>query len=246
LVAAPAAPLPGLIFVCNGSGGGNQLTNGLVKATAYAGERFCVDTIVWSRFQNSLLDHSDRPGHFAAADQLAGKIQQVRTQQPGRKIYVASFSAGTHVALEAAKRSPPNSIDRIILLGASVAFCYDLGPALRSSCDGIDSFYSYNDGVLETIVAIDKSADGIPGPAAGRIGFWLPSSASPMFPLYQQKLRQYPWQPTVRWTGHCGNHGGWVEYKFLQTYVVPLLRVSEARPVLIAPPVLGANVPRAK
>jgi pimeloyl-ACP methyl ester carboxylesterase len=153
----------------------------------------------------------------------------VRQKQPGKHIYLAGFSSGTRVVLEAGKRLPPNSVDRIILLGSAVSYFADLGPALTASRDGLDNFYNYRDGALELGVAIKGSADGYRAPQGGRIGFWLPSKASPAYPLYQQKLRQYPYQSTIEWTGHYGHHRGWVEYAFIQAYVLPLLDASEHR-----------------
>jgi hypothetical protein len=228
---APAAgPAAGIIFVLNGSGGGFELTNGLLKAMSTTQDRFCVDTVIWSRFQCAPKDHDDHQGHFAGAQQLSSRILQLRGQQPHRKIYIAAFSSGNRVALEATKQLPPSSVDRIILLAPSVAFFYDLGPALRASRDGIDAFYSYEDPVLEAVVASRGTADGYLAPAAGRIGFWLPAKTAPNFPLYQQKLRQYPWQTGFIWTGHRGKHTDWNGYVFLANYVLPLLRESEARP----------------
>lgn len=37
------------------------------------------------------------------------------------------------------------------------------------------------------------------------------------------KLRQHPWDPAVKWTGHSGGHYGNNEPAFLWAYVLPLL-----------------------
>ncbi len=217
------APVPPVVFVVNGSGGGYELTNGLAKASARAGVKLCLDTVLWSRYQAAAKDHDDIVGHQLGAQQLVSRILALRAHQPGRRIEIVAFSSGTHVALLAAKCLPADSVDRIVLLAPSVAYFYDLTPALKASREGVDVFYSYQDIVLETATAVIGSADGYPAPAAGRFGFLRPCKTCPSYPLYVQKLRQYPWTPAVRWTGHCGGHLGWVEYGFLQAYVVPIL-----------------------
>jgi pimeloyl-ACP methyl ester carboxylesterase len=229
MIALP--PLPGVIFVANGSGGGYELTNGLAKAISRAGVKYYIDTTVWSRFNSAAKDTADQVAHNAGAEQMAAKILALRAQQPTRKIYMIGFSSGTHVVLLAARKLPPNSVNRIILMGASVSYFYDLSPGLRAASGGLDSFYSYQDGVLETAVDVISSADGFRAPAGGRVGFWLPSKTCPPYPLYLARFRQHPWNSSLTWTGHRGQHEGWVQYMFLQYYVLPMLAECNVLPM---------------
>jgi hypothetical protein len=212
----------------NGSGGGSDTYNGLWKAVERSGDRLWLENLHWSRFTCALYDHADHVGQRAAADRLVAAVQNLRATQPGRNIYFVSFSSGNRVALDAASKLPPGSVTRIILLAPSVVYSYDLGPALAATRDGIDSFYSTEDNVLEGVVSILGTADGHRAPAAGRIGFWIPSPHVPSYSLYAQKLRQYPWQRSLLAVGHTGQHSCWNQPAFLQAYVVPMLTQSEA------------------
>jgi pimeloyl-ACP methyl ester carboxylesterase len=234
---APAAPGQGnpppvnsdagVIFVVNGSGGGIEVTQNLWRAMALSGNRFVTNTVYWSRYQRALEDSRDYEGHLLGAQELAGRIRAIRQQQPGRKIYVVGHSAGCRVTLEATKLLPPDSVDRIVLLGASASYCFDLGPALSVARDGLDNFYSPRDSVLWLGTRTIGLSDGTMHPAGGRVGFYPPPPDHPSYALYMAKLRQYQWNPGVEWTGHDGRHPGYHAPEHLAAYVLPLLRQSE-------------------
>jgi pimeloyl-ACP methyl ester carboxylesterase len=219
--------MPGLIFVVNGSGGGFEVTNGLWSAMAMTGDRFALDTVYWSRFQGVLRDSTDYTGHFFGAQDLVGRVLAARQLQPKRKLYIVGFSAGGRIAIGAATQLPPNSVDRIVLLGASATSRYHLGPVLRAARDGIDSFYNCADPVLYLGENSIGLADGTFDPAGGRVGFSFPPVNHPDFALYLTKLRQHSWDPSFRQVGHDRQHQDWPRPAVLATYVLPLLRESE-------------------
>jgi hypothetical protein len=110
-----------------------------------------------------------------------------------------------------------------------VSNCYDLSLALTAIRDGIDSFYSQHDNVLDMVSTTHGTADGLLVPAAGLRGFSLPPG-SPNAKLYKQKLRQHSWNEAYQCTANQGGHAGWLRPCFLRTYVLPLLWESEAIP----------------
>jgi pimeloyl-ACP methyl ester carboxylesterase len=231
----PMNSAPGVIFVVNGSGGGIELTQDLWRAMGLTGDRFVTNTVYWSRYQTVLGDSTDSVGHLLGAQDLARRIQALRQLEPGRKIYVVGHSAGCRVTLEAARLLPPNSVDRIVLLGASASFCCDLGPALLAARDGLDNFYSPRDSVLWMGTNTIGLSDGSAHPAGGRVGFYPPPPHSPSYPLYMVKLRQYQWNRGVEWTGHDGRHAGYHTPKHLAAFVLPLLRQSEWSSIAFPP-----------
>ena len=58
---------------------------------------------------------------------------------------------------------------------------------------------------------------------AGKIGF-KPTAAEPGDEELYQKLREYPWDSSLMWTGHKGGHYGCYQPGFLRTFVLPLLQ----------------------
>src|SRR5437899_11691170 len=157
------------------------------------------------------------------ARRLAERIASVRQAAPQWPIYVVAHSAGSAVALGAAAELPPDTIDRIILLAPAVPADYDLRPALRSVRLEIDVFTSRADrwylrgSDLVSSIAHCKSLN-----AAGRCGF-RPILQNPEDPFLYGKLRDYPWEPRLIWTGHDGGHFGYYQQGYLRAFILPLL-----------------------
>src|SRR5260370_41600016 len=130
--------------------------------------------------------------------------------------------SGTHGILAAAECLPPGSIDRIVLLAPSVSCTYDLRRAIRTAREGLDVYYSLQDGVLDLVGDSMGTADAIRGvPAAGQVGFRCPPPCVPDAHLYHM-VRQYPWRPGV-YDATCnqGTHFGPTSYNFLRLVVLP-------------------------
>ncbi len=214
----------GIIFAADGSGGSEELTTPLWHEIVFTKAPYLLERVHWSRFSWYPEDHADIPGQMLAAKKLAGKAHAFRQAHPDKKIIFMGYSSGCHVVLAAAGMMPPNSIDRVFVLAPSVSHDFPLGGTLRASKEGLDVFYSHEDVLLSSAVGAFGTADGKRGPVAGCVGFWLRTPQSPEAALYRLKLRQYPWSPAVQWTGHRGNHDGWLERKFLRAYVMPKLR----------------------
>ena len=214
----------GVVFAINGSGNFQLTSTSLEKAVADAGLPLTVVTVEWS--QGSVVaDHTDWEHAQEEGRRLAGQIATYHEARPHDAIYLVAHSAGSGVALTAVAACQPGLVNRVILFAPSVSAEYDLRPALRSSSDGIDVFYSRRDVFsLGFGVAFVGTSDGGQGcQVAGRVGFQAEEETPEDAALYA-KLRQYPWE---HWQARDGNHGfhsGARRPKFLHTYVLPLLQ----------------------
>jgi pimeloyl-ACP methyl ester carboxylesterase len=223
-MARPAPPPTGVVLVANGSGDIQTMSAHLERVVAETGTPLRVEPFDWSLgYRRYVADHVDHENHIEQGHRLAALVLAYRRSCPGLRIYLLGYSSGCAVALAAAEALPPNSVDRIVLLASSVCVCYDLRPALRVSRCGIDSFYSEKDRfVLGLGMRIVGTADRGCRVAAGQRGF-QPILACPGDTILYQKLRQYPWNPSVAWTGNTGGHYGSDQLAFLRVYVLPLL-----------------------
>jgi pimeloyl-ACP methyl ester carboxylesterase len=224
------APLPpaqctaGVVFVANGSGDFQTVSQNLTEVVAEAALPLQVDTFVWSHgYLRYLYDHVDHDGHLSQGRLLAARVAEYRQAYPMRRIHLIGHSAGSAVVLAAAEMLPPGSVDRVILLAPSVSREYDLRPALRTSRCGIDVFHSDRDRfILGLCMQIVGTADHGSRTAAGRWGF-TPVICDPADTVLYSKLRQHPWDPAIEWTGNGGGHYGTNKPEFLRAYVLPLL-----------------------
>ena len=171
-------------------------------------------------------DHSRAKGK-----QLAQLILAYKKQHPETPIYLIAHSAGTSVVLSAAEMLPPDSIERMILLAPAVSSTRNLRGVLRATRLGVDVFYSNADwwylGMAVTVIGT-SDRHWITA-AAGRVGF-EPIIGCPEDGLLYEKLRQYPWDNSLSWTGHKGGHYGAYQPGFLKLCVLPLLGVADEPP----------------
>jgi pimeloyl-ACP methyl ester carboxylesterase len=183
-----------------------------------------VETFVWSHGSGRMvIDHVDHANHLEQGRRLAAEVAAYRRAYPQRRVYLVGHSAGSAVILAAAEQLPPDSVDRIILLGPSVCVNYDLRPALRTVRRSIEAFYSSEDRlVLGLGMMIVGTAEGGCRRPAGRCGF-APLLVCPEDAALYAKLRQHPWDPVVEWTGNHGGHYGNNRADFVRAYVLPLL-----------------------
>jgi pimeloyl-ACP methyl ester carboxylesterase len=213
-----------VIFVANGAGDSRSVTRNLIQAVAETSTPLQIETCVWSFGPGRVVaDQVDQENHLLHGRKLAGDVLAYRHAFPGRRVCLMGQSAGCAVVLRAAEHLPPGSVDRIVLLAPSVCATYDLRPALRVACEGIDVFHSERDRwVLGLGVRIVGTAEGDCRVAAGRYGF-TPLVNGPADAGLYCRLRQYPWDPMVQWSGNTGGHFGNHETEFLRAYVLPLL-----------------------
>jgi pimeloyl-ACP methyl ester carboxylesterase len=222
--ALPALPLAGVVFVANGAGDSRTVSTNLSQIVADAGVPLQVEPVVWSLgSRRNIADHVDHANQLVHGSRLAAQVAAYRQAYPCRKVYLVGYSTGCSVVLAAAELLPPASVDRVILLSPSVCTAYDLRPALRTARCGIDAYYSEQDRwILGVVVNVLGTSDRQCYTAAGRYGF-TPVIACPADAMLYARLRQYPWDPAVAWTGNDGGHFGSNHAEFLRAYVLPML-----------------------
>jgi pimeloyl-ACP methyl ester carboxylesterase len=214
----------GVVFVANGSGDFQTVSENLTQVFEASGTPLDIATFAWSHgYGRMLLDHVDHCNHLEQGRCLALQVAAYRQANPDRRIFLIGHSAGCAVILAAAELLPSGTVDRIVLLAPAVSDAYDLRPALLVARSGIDVFHSSRDNfILGACMLIVGTADGATRTAAGRCGF-TPITSSPTDAVLYAKLRQHPWDPAVEWTGHSGGHYGSNHAEFLSAYVLPLL-----------------------
>jgi pimeloyl-ACP methyl ester carboxylesterase len=222
-----AHPGPGLqdvVLVADGAGG-FKVASATLRSTAASDHLpLSVETFDWTHGHWRILaDQLDREHALEEGAKLASHVIELEHRYPGIRVSLMGHSAGSAVVLAAAESLPPGSLERIVLLAPAVATDHDLRPALTCTRQGVDVFYSTSDVFyLGVGVAILGNADRERTAAAGRVGF-RPTLAGPEDAALYTKLRQYPWDPCLDWTGNHGGHYGAYQPGFLRAAVLPLL-----------------------
>jgi pimeloyl-ACP methyl ester carboxylesterase len=214
----------GVVFVANGAGDYRTLTENLTRVVDEANAPLQVETLDWSKgYRRNIADQVDHENHLEQGRRLATFVDAYRRANPHGRVYLMGHSAGCAVILAAAELLPPGSVNRIILLAPSVCASYDLRPALNTSCDGIDVFYSRRDRlVLGLGMQIVGTTERGCRTAAGLEGF-TPIVSTPADAAAYGKLRQHAWDPAVAWSGNNGGHFGDIQPSFLKAYVLPMM-----------------------
>lgn len=165
------------ILVADGAGAYSTLANNLHDVI----EGYCLPPYVhpvlipieWSTGDN-LYDYRSRKLHLQGAAKMAGEVQRIRRSFPDSPIILIGYSAGASVVLFAAEMLPCGSVDDIILLGPTVASCYDVRQALKATKCGIDHFYIPGDDWFEQVETMWGAPYDRPGSTlAGKTGFTM-------------------------------------------------------------------------
>jgi pimeloyl-ACP methyl ester carboxylesterase len=207
-----------LVFVANAENSATNASDNLQDVTSDRGLRWTIKPIGWCRQNACYPDMADADAQLRAAHNLACWTAAIRRDAPSARILYVGHSAGARVVLAAAEMAGPGSVDRIVLMNASVSTCYDLHNALRASRFGIDSFYTMDDGCLETAEERHALSDGVRGRAAGRVGFRCPSDPREA-ELYRQ-LRQHPFTDDMH---GGGGHCTFISRHTMKRVIVPML-----------------------
>lgn len=214
-----------VVFVADGVGDFEATTSAMYTASLEGKLPLCVEKVDWSHgYGRIVADQTDYANIREAGCRLAVRVASHRQAHPDSRVYLMGHSAGCAVVLAAAEALPPGSVERIVLLAPSVSSDYDLRPALRTVRRGIDVFYSERDQfALGFGTAVLGTADRKWTAPAGRVGFCPITETAADAALYQ-KLRQHPWDPSVKWTGNHGGHYATYQATYLRAYVLPLFQ----------------------
>lgn len=216
-----------IVFVANGAGSSTIVSDNLSQLNGDLGLHWTIKPVPWSRMDHVHKDIRDDAAQLKAAAQLACWTAAIRRDAPKAEVTFVGHSVGARVVLAAAEIAGEKSVNRIILLHAAVSNVYDLGPALKASRHGIDSFYSVEDGVLDEASQTTGLADGLKTHAAGRVGFKAPSD--PKEAQAYRGLRQYRWTEDL-----CGSggHYAWAIHHNLRKVVVPVMVTLPPEPIV--------------
>jgi pimeloyl-ACP methyl ester carboxylesterase len=213
-----------IVYVADGAGNFRATSAALRKAVVAEKLPLYVKTFEWSHgYGRVLADQVDREHIQREGQRLAEVLRARRQTYPDSPIYLVGHSAGCGVILAATEHLPPGQIDRVILLAPSVPSDYDLRPALHAVTDELDVFCSIRDDSylrasdVVTSLFLCKWCT-----AAGCHGFH-PVGDTPDDAACYAKLRHYPWEPRLAWTGHEGGHFGCYQQGYLRAFVLPLL-----------------------
>lgn len=213
-----------LVIVVDGAGGFEICSRYLGQVVAEDHLPLMVRGYRWTHgYLRIPADQMHHAHLYREGRNLAKLIQRWHQELPERPIYLMGHSAGSGIVLVAAEALPPATLERIILLAPAVSYKHDLRPALASSCQGIDVFYSQRDWIcLGLGVLLAGTTDRCWSIGAGKIGFRPIITCAEDEALYA-KLHQHPWDASLCWTGHKGGHYGAYQPRFLRTFVLPLL-----------------------
>jgi pimeloyl-ACP methyl ester carboxylesterase len=213
-----------IVYVADGAGNFRAMSSALRKAVVAEKLPLYVKTFEWSHGYGRVLADQVDHGHVRSEGQrLADLIRARRQAYPESPIYLVAHSAGSGVVLAAAERLPPGQVDRIILLAPSVPSDYDLRPALHAVKDELDVFCSIRDNSYLRMSDLVTSLFQCKWCAAAGCHGFQSLNETPDDVACYAKLRQYPWEPRLAWTGHEGGHFGCYQQGYLRAFVLPLL-----------------------
>lgn len=232
-MAAGTTPCPdrkpeGLVFVADGAGNFCAASASLARVVEEKHAPLCVQPFMWSHGYLRIVADQTCHDHLRnRGKDLAKLVLAHKREHPDTLIYLLGHSAGSSVVLSAADSLPPDTLERVILLAPATSCTRDLRGVLRASRLGVDVFYSRDDWwYLGMAVTLVGTSDRHWSAAAGRVGF-QPVIGCPEDGLLYEKLRQYPWDENLAWTGHKGGHYGAYQPGFLKLCVLPLLGVAD-------------------
>lgn len=230
-----------LVFVANGVGGSTKLSDNLIDVNSDYGLGLRIRLVAWARHNARYQDLLDHQAQLHAAANIACTVTAIRKDCPNLPIFLVGHSAGARVVLAAGEMLPENSVDRIVVMAPAVTCMYNLTGAMRASRGGVVNFYSSEDNLLEAAEQHTALADGLKGPAAGRVGFRPPCSDSKEVAAYFRRLHQVRW--TENWAG-SGGHGTWTISHNLKKIAGPIFTC--AAPIEPPPLIFEKKMPPAK
>lgn len=219
----------GLVIILPGMEGRSTWNIDLARGLDEGGVDYAIEIYDWGIPAGMLLNLADLERNKRIAGELADHLNAYRSAHPHRPIHVFGHSAGGGVAVLATEMLPEGKkISSVVLLAAALHPDYDLSKALSHTEWGIFNYYSKLDvGFLAVGTTVAGNVDRRHGPAAGAVGFNVPSGESRRGYL---RLHQIEWKPPMRWYGHMGDHMGWTRRPFAKRYLAPLINSLGADP----------------
>jgi pimeloyl-ACP methyl ester carboxylesterase len=183
--------------------------------------------------------------HRSEARKIAAELTRLYRENPHRRIYLTSHSAGTGVAAFALAQLPDDvRIESWLLLASALSPQYDLSPALRPVRTKAYSLYSPHDWIVGWGTRNFGTIDRIKTDSGGLIGFTPPENAADVWQY--EKLVQIPYDNDWMRLGNNGDHIGTMMPRFSRQMLAPLLLTGELPTVEQAIHDAGTAQPAAK
>ena len=219
----------GVIFYCDGAGGGG-LTNwgpGVQKGLKDAGFTGTFDEFPWETGLGVLADQTEAvSAKRAQARKLADQIKAYKAQYPGSPVHIMGLSAGTAIVPFAMEELPESvGVDTVVLLSGSLSSGYDLTKALRHVRGDMYVTTSPHDAILSGAVPFTGSADDkkVGDDVVGVHGCHLPPETSAETRRLYSKIVIIAWDPSFRQFGDAGGHTDTTNASFVQHVIAPLI-----------------------
>jgi len=190
-----------------------------------------IEIVQWASFLDHVMDPTGaQVRNDERARQEAERLAAYQQAHPDQPVTLLGYSAGCWFAVLTAERMPEGtSLDRVILMSASIEKSYDLSMALSHTKDGIVHFWSSKDQFTRDVSAQYNLGDSTQGDPAASFGF----------DLQDERLTQIEWDPAWEQYGYYGDHAdylllpGWIE-QFVAPWVV-------REPSFESPPAVSAE-----
>jgi pimeloyl-ACP methyl ester carboxylesterase len=157
------------------------------------------------------------------ADRLVQRILEYRRNYPGRPVHLVGHSGGAAMVVLALERLPAGAfVTSTVLLHVAISPGYDLSHALEHVEKRVWNFRSILDLLFLGIgTCVSGTVDGYHTMAAGVLRFRRPTEAQRS--LYDEKLQDVPFTPSMVAAFNLGGHFGPVNRVFVAEHVAPLL-----------------------
>jgi len=217
----------GLVVCLSGAGGMMGEVNRIRDGLASGGVDQAIEAFDWSRGE-VFGDQMDVAENRRRAMQLATRVETYLKNHPGQPVHLVGVSAGTGLVVWALESLQGVRATGAVLLASSLDTRYDLSRALQNVNGHIYSFNSVADTILSLGVTLAGTVDRGGGVAGGLVGFSPPDGASEATKrLYQEKLKQFSWNPGEVLLGHLGDHLGATNPTFVRVRIAPLVLGKE-------------------
>ena len=218
----------GLVLVLPGIDGESLLNHDIARGLADGGVQEAIEVFDWTTGVILLFIYHLRGWrrNVAQAERIVRRIEEYRSDYPGRPVHLLGHSAGAAVATLALERLPRGmTVTSAIFLHGAISRGYDLSQALLHAERGIWNFHSPLDVFFVGMgTCLAGTLDGRHAPSAGMLGFNPPADLPAAGrDLYEQKLHDVRFGWSMIAAFNLGGHFGPVNRVFVAEHVAPLL-----------------------
>lgn len=163
---------------------------------------------------------------------LAQRLLRFRRAHRGTTIHVLAYSGGAGIAVFACEclRGRP-IVETLVLPCPALSSEYNMAPALSAVARCYALVSHLDRGILGLGTRLFGTTDRRFEPAAGMVGFRIPTSLPDVEAAGYERMREIRWSPALREYGHSGGHMGWACVRMLRRHLLPIIRGKPLLPV---------------